>query len=312
MSDDPDANVGVGSVVTTPTIQTDTDGVDGDHSPAAPAPFTAPWLDMRGGPRFQRLLLAALQTVDELFTAAGIPYWMTCGTLLGAVRHRGFIPHDDDIDLEIQAGDLGDTLGSSDPLPPPHACLCTRPSSPGRALARGSGIDSFRGLAVCGTRPLPIPSIHCVSRAAYTASPVPRPKQWRRVVGKEHTPPAPACRSCIGIPFAHAPPATPLHLGPAQIPEFRVCVLPFRAAWDSERIQKLCENVPEVTYYPYRRWAGLEFTQLVFWGDVKIDLFQWGATSTCFLVLPQGHPKRRLYCPLPPLPGVCLRAQKAG
>ena len=44
-----------------------------------------------------RVLLAMLQTVDELFTGAKIPYWLCGGTLMGVERHRGFIPHDDDM-----------------------------------------------------------------------------------------------------------------------------------------------------------------------------------------------------------------------
>jgi len=51
-------------------------------------------------------LLAMLQTIDEKLTSAGIPYWVTGGTLLGAMRHKGFIPHDDDIDIELYESDL--------------------------------------------------------------------------------------------------------------------------------------------------------------------------------------------------------------
>mmetsp|Transcript_5249 Transcript_5249/g.11698 ORF Transcript_5249/g.11698 Transcript_5249/m.11698 type:complete len:368 (-) Transcript_5249:12-1115(-) len=54
----------------------------------------------------QERLLAMLQTVDERLSVAGVPYWITGGTLLGACRHQGLIPHDDDIDIEIFARDL--------------------------------------------------------------------------------------------------------------------------------------------------------------------------------------------------------------
>jgi LicD family len=55
---------------------------------------------------YQRLHLAALQKLDQLFQEAGIDYWICDGTLLGAVRHQGLVPHDDDIDVECRQQDL--------------------------------------------------------------------------------------------------------------------------------------------------------------------------------------------------------------
>ena len=46
-----------------------------------------------------------LQYADALLTEHGINYWISCGTLLGAMRHRGFIPWDDDIDVQIEFSD---------------------------------------------------------------------------------------------------------------------------------------------------------------------------------------------------------------
>lgn len=44
-------------------------------------------------------LLRLLLEFDRVCQLAGIPYQLAAGSLLGAVRHRGFIPWDDDIDV---------------------------------------------------------------------------------------------------------------------------------------------------------------------------------------------------------------------
>ena len=48
------------------------------------------------------ILLAKL---DEVCSANNIPYWISFGTLLGAVRHNGFIPWDDDTDVGMMRAD---------------------------------------------------------------------------------------------------------------------------------------------------------------------------------------------------------------
>jgi len=64
--------------------------------------YNPPGSDLR---KAQLKMLHILNAVDAICQKHQLTYWLSGGTLLGAVRHGGFIPWDDDLDIELMRND---------------------------------------------------------------------------------------------------------------------------------------------------------------------------------------------------------------
>ncbi len=60
---------------------------------------------MRTVPELQEEALEICKIICKVCEKHNLPYYLAAGSLLGAVRHKGFIPWDDDMDLELMRSD---------------------------------------------------------------------------------------------------------------------------------------------------------------------------------------------------------------
>lgn len=56
--------------------------------------------------KYQLTILDMLIDIDKICKDNHLNYWLSCGTVLGAVRHGGFIPWDDDVDISMSLKDF--------------------------------------------------------------------------------------------------------------------------------------------------------------------------------------------------------------
>ena len=73
------------------------------------------------------LQIDLLQQVERICNAHGLQYYAICGTALGAFRHHGFIPWDDDVDIALKRKDYNAFLKyAKDELTEPYFLQAVR------------------------------------------------------------------------------------------------------------------------------------------------------------------------------------------
>ncbi len=91
----------------------------------------------------QLVMLRLLKIFDRICREAGLRYWLDSGTLLGAVRHGGFIPWDDDVDVKMPLADYRRFLELAPSALPYDVFLQTKETDPAHPVAWAKLRDRF-------------------------------------------------------------------------------------------------------------------------------------------------------------------------
>ena len=71
-------------------------------------------------------ILKIAKAVDAVCETHNLRYYIWAGTMIGAIRHKGFIPWDDDLDIAMPRADYNLLVEhAAEWLPEPYEMVCT-------------------------------------------------------------------------------------------------------------------------------------------------------------------------------------------
>lgn len=108
--------------------------IDKDLQQELRARFNPDGSDIR---TLQLEMLKMLLWFDDFCKKHNIRYWLSSGTLLGAVRHGGYIPWDDDLDIDMMREDYDKLKAAMLNLDDPDYALQDNESDPGYFFSYG-------------------------------------------------------------------------------------------------------------------------------------------------------------------------------
>lgn len=100
----------------------------------------------------QEYEMGVLHYIDDVCSANGLKYYLAYGSLLGAVRHQGFIPWDDDMDIYMPRPDYVRFLEVTNANPHPRYKVCSVDNEKRWTAPLPKVIDTYTVLKQTGHR----------------------------------------------------------------------------------------------------------------------------------------------------------------